>query len=61
MNGTTFATFDATFSDFTIPPFGQTANSTVIPNVNLTQGALASLDIIPLGKASCDENNGRCC
>ncbi|KZW02528.1 hypothetical protein EXIGLDRAFT_414040 [Exidia glandulosa HHB12029] len=59
VNGTTYAEFDATFTNFTIPPFGKTANSTVIPNVNLTQGAIASLDIIPLGvidiqKASLD-------
>ncbi|KAF8521139.1 hypothetical protein JB92DRAFT_3111289 [Gautieria morchelliformis] len=56
VDGTIFATFDHTFSPpFTINP-QQTANSGTIPNVNLTQGALASLGIIPLGMLNLDSN-----
>lgn len=52
INGTVYAEFDATFKkgEFTVQPFGKTANSTLIPNVLLTQGALNSLELIELGK-----------
>ncbi|KAG5653629.1 hypothetical protein H0H81_011855 [Sphagnurus paluster] len=48
VQGTTYASFGTGFSSFVVPP-GQTVNSGDIPNVFLTQGVLASLDIIPLG------------
>ncbi|KAF8070285.1 hypothetical protein FPV67DRAFT_1755106 [Lyophyllum atratum] len=48
VNGITYARFAQPFSTFVIPP-GQTVNSGDFPNVLLTQGAIASLDIIPLG------------
>ncbi|KAJ7166510.1 hypothetical protein C8R43DRAFT_196899 [Mycena crocata] len=49
INNTVYATFDHTFdTPVVVPPLGK-ANSGVVPNVNLTQGAIASLDIIPLG------------
>ncbi|KAJ3576088.1 hypothetical protein NP233_g668 [Leucocoprinus birnbaumii] len=49
VNSTQYAAFDYTFdSGLVVPPLG-TKNSGVIDNVLLTQGALASLDIIPLG------------
>jgi hypothetical protein len=49
INSTVYATFDHTFTaPVVVPPFGM-ANSGTIPNVTLTQGAIASLDIIPLG------------
>lgn len=48
MNGEIYAHFDQAFSNFVIPP-GQTVNSGTVPNVVLTQGALGSLGIIPLG------------
>jgi len=48
VDGTTFAHFEHAFDNFVIGP-GETVNSGDIPNVLLTQGALASLDIIPLG------------
>ncbi|KAG5340189.1 hypothetical protein J132_04208 [Termitomyces sp. J132] len=53
LNGTVFATFDHTFSTllstpFVIPPLG-TANSGTFNNVTLTQGAMATLVIIPEG------------
>jgi len=48
VEGTTYAHFDQPFSSFVIPAKG-TANSGKFDNVLLTQGAIASLDIIPLG------------
>ena len=48
VNGTIFAHFEQPFASFVIPP-GQTVNSGDFPNVLLTQGAVASLEIIPLG------------
>ncbi|KAH0827584.1 hypothetical protein J3R83DRAFT_4307 [Lanmaoa asiatica] len=47
INGEIYAHFDQAFSNFVIPP-GQTVNSGTFSNVVLTQGALASLGIIPL-------------
>lgn len=49
INGTVYATFDYTFPKPVVVPALGTANSGSIPNVTLTQGAIASLDIIPLG------------
>ncbi|CAA7268439.1 unnamed protein product [Cyclocybe aegerita] len=49
LNGTVYASFDHTFETPFIIKGTQTANSGTIPNVLLTQGALASLDIIPYG------------
>ena len=49
VNGETFAHFDQGFDSFVVPAHG-TANSGRVPNVLLTQGAIASLGIIPLGK-----------
>ncbi|THH18627.1 hypothetical protein EW146_g2390 [Bondarzewia mesenterica] len=49
INGTVYSQFDQSFTSFIIPPFG-TANSGTFPNVTLTQGAIASLAIIPLGE-----------
>ncbi|KAF8215656.1 hypothetical protein K438DRAFT_2007977 [Mycena galopus ATCC 62051] len=49
INGTVYASFNHTFSTpVVVPPLG-TANSGVVPDVLLTQGATASLAIIPLG------------
>ncbi|KAI0035854.1 hypothetical protein K488DRAFT_76325 [Vararia minispora EC-137] len=48
VSGTTYALFDQPFTSFTIPAHG-TANSGTFGNVLLTQGAIASLGIIPLG------------
>lgn len=48
VNGEVFAHFSQGFSSFIVPP-GQTVSSGTFGNVLLTQGALASLDIIPLG------------
>ncbi|KAF8972948.1 hypothetical protein BDZ97DRAFT_1691577 [Flammula alnicola] len=48
VNGETFAQFSQGFDSFVVPP-GQTVNSGMFGNVLLTQGAIASLDIIPLG------------
>ncbi|KDQ31526.1 hypothetical protein PLEOSDRAFT_1111844 [Pleurotus ostreatus PC15] len=49
INGTEFAAFQHTFEKgLVLPPFS-TVNTGEIPNVLLTQGAIASLDIIPLG------------
>ncbi|KAJ7857536.1 hypothetical protein B0H13DRAFT_2356890 [Mycena leptocephala] len=49
INNTVYATFNHTFANpVVVPPFG-TANSGIVPDVLLTQGAIASLDIIPLG------------
>ncbi|THV03542.1 hypothetical protein K435DRAFT_962414 [Dendrothele bispora CBS 962.96] len=47
VNGEIFAHFEHQFDSFVVGP-GQTVNSGDIPNVLLTQGAIASLDIIPL-------------
>ncbi|OBZ73242.1 hypothetical protein A0H81_06855 [Grifola frondosa] len=49
VNGEIFAHLDQAFDTFTIPAKG-TANSGTFGNVLLTQGALASLPIIPLQK-----------
>ena len=48
VNGEVFAHFSQGFSSFIVPP-GQTVSSGTFDNVLLTQGALASLAIIPLG------------
>ncbi|KAJ8501875.1 hypothetical protein ONZ45_g2345 [Pleurotus djamor] len=49
INGTEFAKFDHTFpKGLVLPPF-KTVNSGLIQNVLLTQGALAALEIVPLG------------
>ena len=49
MNGEIFAHFDQAFDNFVVPAHGS-ANSGTFGNVLLTQGALASLGIIPLGE-----------
>ncbi|PBK76323.1 hypothetical protein ARMSODRAFT_1011590 [Armillaria solidipes] len=49
INSTEYASFDHTFSDPLVVPIFGTADSGTIKNVLLTQGAAASLDIIPLG------------
>jgi len=49
INGTVFASFDHTFSPPLVLPILGTASSGIIDNVLLTQGAIASLSIIPLG------------
>ncbi|KAF5351977.1 hypothetical protein D9756_007389 [Leucocoprinus leucothites] len=56
VDGTTYAFFRQAFENFVIPP-GQTVNSGLFDNVLLTQGALASLDIIPLGVLDIDAAN----
>jgi len=48
LDGETFAHFDFAFDNFVIPPFSK-VNSGPVPNVLLTQGATASLGIIPRG------------
>ncbi|KAF9562634.1 hypothetical protein CPC08DRAFT_706528 [Agrocybe pediades] len=48
VDGTVFAQFNQPFSNFVIPP-GQTVSSGQFDNVLLPQGAIASLDIVPLG------------
>jgi hypothetical protein len=48
LNGEIFAQFSQAFDNFVIPA-GQTVNSGRFPNVNLTQGIVASLDIVPAG------------
>lgn len=48
VNGETYAEISHSFSNFVIPG-GVTVNSGVFDNVPLTQGALGSLAIIPLG------------
>lgn len=48
VNGETFAHFDQAFDNFVVPAHGS-ANSGTFGNVLLTQGAIASLGIIPLG------------
>jgi hypothetical protein len=49
LNGTVFASFDQTFTRFVVPPLGS-ANSGTFGNVELVQGATASLGIIPFGE-----------
>ncbi|KAK0234074.1 hypothetical protein IW262DRAFT_1334218 [Armillaria fumosa] len=49
INSTEYASFDHTFSDPLVVPIFGTADSGTIKNVLLTQGATASLAIIPLG------------
>ncbi|KAK0500952.1 hypothetical protein EDD18DRAFT_1348388 [Armillaria luteobubalina] len=49
INSTEYASFDHTFSDPLVVPIFGTADSDTIKNVLLTQGATASLAIIPLG------------
>ncbi|TFY55862.1 hypothetical protein EVG20_g9163 [Dentipellis fragilis] len=49
VNGTIYSHFDQPFTTFVVPALG-TANSGTFGNVTLTQGALASLPIIPLGE-----------
>ncbi|KAJ3567055.1 hypothetical protein NP233_g6616 [Leucocoprinus birnbaumii] len=56
VDGTTYAFFRQAFDNFVIPA-GQTVNSGLFDNVLLTQGALASLDIIPLGILDIDAAN----
>ncbi|KDR75402.1 hypothetical protein GALMADRAFT_553914 [Galerina marginata CBS 339.88] len=48
VNGEIFAQFSQAFDNFVVPP-GQTVHSGTFDHVLLTQGALAALDIIPLG------------
>lgn len=48
VNGENYASFQQGFDSFVIPP-GQTVSSGTFGNVLLTQGAIASLGIIPLG------------
>ncbi|KAF8894927.1 hypothetical protein CPB84DRAFT_1848428 [Gymnopilus junonius] len=48
VNGEIFAQFSQPFDSFVVPP-GQQVHSGEFGHVLLTQGALASLDIIPLG------------
>jgi hypothetical protein len=48
VNGETYAAISHSFSNLVIPA-GATVNSGVIDNVPLTQGAVKSLTIIPLG------------
>ena len=48
LHGQIYAHFDQPFPSFVVPP-GQTVNSGVFGGVILTQGALASLGIIPAG------------
>ncbi|KAF9451269.1 hypothetical protein P691DRAFT_757432 [Macrolepiota fuliginosa MF-IS2] len=48
LDGLTYAFFDQGFNSFAIPP-GQTVGSGLFGNVLLTQGAIASLAIIPRG------------
>jgi hypothetical protein len=50
VNGTVYASFDHTFKPPFVVPILGSANSGRIDNVLLVQGAIASLDIIPLGK-----------
>ncbi|PPQ99716.1 hypothetical protein CVT24_009699 [Panaeolus cyanescens] len=48
VNGQIFAVFSQAFDNFVVPAHG-TASSGIFGNVLLPQGAIASLDIIPLG------------
>ncbi|KAJ7768899.1 hypothetical protein B0H16DRAFT_273014 [Mycena metata] len=57
LNGTTYASFDHSFSKpVVVPPLGK-ANSGNITNVPLTQGVDASLAIIPFGVLDLQEVN----
>jgi len=49
VNGETYAHFDQAFTGFTVPAKG-TGNSGKFGNVLLTKGALASLELILLGR-----------
>ncbi|KZT27986.1 hypothetical protein NEOLEDRAFT_1129882 [Neolentinus lepideus HHB14362 ss-1] len=49
VNGEIYAHFDQAFDSFVVPP-GGTTNSGTFGNVVLVKGAIASLDIIPLGR-----------
>ncbi|KAI0321180.1 hypothetical protein OF83DRAFT_1280620 [Amylostereum chailletii] len=49
VDGVTYAQFSQSFDNFVVPPHS-TVNSGTFGNVLLTQGALGSLGIIPLGK-----------
>lgn len=49
INETVYAEFDYTFPDPVVVPLFGSANTSVIPEVLLTKGAIASLDIIPAG------------
>jgi hypothetical protein len=48
VDGEVYARFSQDFDSFVVPP-GQTVSSGQFPNVLLTQGAVLSLGIIPLG------------
>jgi hypothetical protein len=48
VNGEVYARFSQAFDGFIVPP-SQTVSSGEFPNVLLTQGAVLSLGIIPLG------------
>lgn len=50
LNGTEYAKFDHTFDKPVVVGPLKTVNSGNVPNVLLTQGALNSLEIIPLEK-----------
>jgi hypothetical protein len=50
VNGTVYAKFDHTFAKPITVGAMKTVNSGRVPNVLLVQGAMNSLDIIPLGK-----------
>ncbi|KAG6909359.1 hypothetical protein DXG01_000959 [Tephrocybe rancida] len=57
LNGTVFATFDQTFAKpVVLPPLGS-KNSGTFGNVLLTQGADASLAIVPEGKLDLSKTN----
>ncbi|ESK93225.1 hypothetical protein Moror_14610 [Moniliophthora roreri MCA 2997] len=57
LNGTTYADFNHTFiPPVVIPALGE-MNTGVINNVLLTQGTLATLDIIPLGVLDLEQMN----
>jgi hypothetical protein len=49
VNGTEYAEFDQTFTEPIVVPSLGSKNSGIFGNVKLVQGALKSLDIIPLG------------
>ncbi|KAF9258253.1 hypothetical protein L218DRAFT_739208 [Marasmius fiardii PR-910] len=49
LNGTTYAQFSHTFKPALVVPLLGTVDSPRIDNVELVQGAIASLDIIPFG------------
>jgi len=48
VNDVIFAQFSQAFTNFVVPPH-QSVSSGVFDNVVLPQGAIASLDIVPLG------------